>query len=63
MFRTCYSLFEWIVILFGLANTLSIFQKYINWVLRDYLNEFYLAYMDDILIYLLGSRKEYYEYI
>ena len=30
-FKTRYGLFEWLVIPFGLANTLNIFQKYINW--------------------------------
>jgi hypothetical protein len=50
-----YGLFKWLVTLLGLANTLSIFQKYINWCLRDYLNEFALAYIDDILVFTTRS--------
>jgi hypothetical protein len=30
VFRTCFGLFEWLVTSFSLANTLSIFQHYIN---------------------------------
>jgi hypothetical protein len=45
------------VTLFGLANAPSTFQKYVNWALRDYLDEFYSAYVDDILIYSFGNRQ------
>ena len=55
-FRTRYGLYEWIVTPFSLANILSTFQKYVNWALRDYLDEFYSAYIDNILIYLSGNR-------
>ena len=48
---------------FGLANALSTFQRYINWALRDYLDEFCSAYVDDILIYTNGTRKEYREHV
>lgn len=44
---------------FGLANAPSTFQKYINWALRDYLDEFCSAYIDDILIYSSGDRKQH----
>ncbi len=36
---------------FELVNVLSIFQRYINWVLRDFLNEFCSAYVNNILIF------------
>ena len=55
-FRTRYGLFEWLVTPFRLANAPSTFQKYINWAMRDYLDEFCSAYVDDILIYTNGSR-------
>ena len=29
----------------------STFQRYINWSLRDYLDEFVSAYLDDILVF------------
>ena len=62
-FRTRYGLFEWMVTPFGLANAPSTFQRYINWVLRDFLDEFCLVYVDDILIYTDGTRKEYRKYV
>ena len=57
--KTKYGLFEWLVILFGLANAFKKFQKYINWVFRDFLTEFCSIYVDDILIYIDGSRFEH----
>jgi hypothetical protein len=54
-FRTHYGLFEWLVTPLGLANAPSTFQKYINWCLRDYLDEFALAYINDILVFTTGS--------
>jgi len=54
-FRTRYGLYEWLVTPFGLANGPSTFQKYINWTLRDFLDDFVSAYIDDILIYMNGS--------
>jgi hypothetical protein len=62
-FRTRYGLFEWMVTPFGLANAPSTFQKYINWALRDYLDVFYSAYVDDILIYSHGSRTQYQDHV
>ena len=58
-FKTKYGFFEWFVIPFGLANTFNIFQKYINWALRDFLDEFCSVYVDDILINTDGSRAEH----
>jgi hypothetical protein len=62
-FRTRYGLYEWMVTPFGLANAPSTFQKYINWALRDYLDEFCSAYIDDILIYSSGSRQQHREHV
>ena len=58
-FRIKYGLFEWLVIQFGLANVFNIFQKYINLVLMDFLNELCSTYIDVILIYIDGSRAEH----
>jgi hypothetical protein len=44
---------------FGLANAPSMFQKYINWVLYDYLDEFCSVYVDDILVYTDGTLEEH----
>jgi Reverse transcriptase (RNA-dependent DNA polymerase)/RNase H-like domain found in reverse transcriptase len=60
-FRTRYGLFEWLVMPFGLANAPSSFQRYVNWTLRDLLDRFVSAYVDDILIYSSGSRRDHVE--
>ena len=57
-FRTRYGLFESLVINFGLINAPASFQAYINNALLEYLDVFYTAYLDDILIYS-NSKKEY----
>jgi len=58
-FQTQFGLFEWLVTPFGLANTLSTFQCYVNWVLQDFLDEFASAYLDDILIFTNGMLSEH----
>lgn len=58
-FRTRYGLFEWLVTPFGLANAPSTFQRYINWALKEYLDEFCSAYVDDILIYTDGTKEDH----
>ena len=58
-FRTRFGLYEYNVVPFGLVNSPASFQRYVNGVLRDYLDEFVTAYMDDILIYTSGSRKDH----
>ena len=50
-FRTRYGHFEYTVMPFGLVNAPATFQSYINSALRDYLDVFCIAYLDDILIY------------
>jgi hypothetical protein len=50
-FNIRYSLYETLVILFGLSNTPVIFQAYINKILHLYLDVFCIAYIDDILVY------------
>ncbi|KAF4310822.1 hypothetical protein GTA08_BOTSDO13628 [Botryosphaeria dothidea] len=60
-FRTRFGLFEWLVTPFGLANAPSTFQRYINWTLKDFLDDFVSAYVDDILIFTDGSRRAHRE--
>jgi hypothetical protein len=56
-FRTRFGLFEWLVTPFGLANAPSTFQRYINWVLRDLLDDCCSAYIDDIIIYSKDKKQ------
>lgn len=57
--RTRYGSFEWLVTPFGLTGAPATFQRYINWVLREYLDQFCTAYIDDILIYSDGSLENH----
>ena len=50
-FRTRYGLYEYQVMPFGLTNAPATFQALINDVLRNYLDIFVVAYLDDILVY------------
>ena len=50
-FKTRYSLHEYIVMPFGLTNAPSVFQRYINEVLKDYTGRGVVGYIDDILVY------------
>ena len=47
---------------FRLTNAPATFQALINDVLRNYLDIFVVAYLDDILIYL-ESLKDYAEHV
>ncbi len=50
-FRTRYGLFEWLVMPFGLTNAPSAFQHFINNVLSDFVDQFCVIYLNNILIY------------
>ena len=47
---------------FRLINIPTIFQKRINSVLGEHLDEFIMAYLDNIIIYS-NSKKEHFQYI
>lgn len=47
---------------FGLTNTPATFQAFINNVLQDYLDDFMIVYLDDILIFS-KTLEEHYKYI
>jgi hypothetical protein len=51
VFNIYYSLYETLVILFGLSNVSIIFQARINKILYLYLDVFCIAYINDILVY------------
>ncbi len=43
--------YEYQVMPYGLANSPTIFQSFINYIFKDLLNQSVVAYIDDILIY------------
>lgn len=58
-FRTRFGLFEWLVMPFGLNGAPASFQRYINETLKEYLDDFCSAYVDDVLVYTNGSLLEH----
>ncbi len=50
-FSTTSGHYEYLVMPFGLSNSPSVFQAFINEVFRDMLNRWVIVYIDDILIY------------
>ncbi len=50
-FWTRYEHYKYIVMSFELKNALVTFQKLINDMLKEYLNDFVIIYLDNILIY------------
>ena len=47
---------------FRLINALAIFQKKINQVLGEYLDEFVIVYLNNIIIYS-KMEKEHYKHV
>ena len=44
-------LYEYMVMLFGLSNAPETFQRLINLIFTDLINEFITIYLDNILVY------------
>ncbi|KAH5222643.1 hypothetical protein HBI18_040700 [Parastagonospora nodorum] len=61
-FKTRLGLFEYLVVPFGLSNAPASFQRFINGVLGDSLDQYVTCYLDDILIYS-DSVKEHKKHV
>ncbi len=53
MFYICYNHFKYMIMSFNLINASVIFQTYINKILTELLNNFYIVYLNDILIFFV----------
>jgi hypothetical protein len=58
-FRTRYGYYEYLVMLFGIANASALFPTINNEIFKDMINLSIVTYIDDILIY--SQNKEEYE--
>jgi hypothetical protein len=61
-FRTKEGLFEPTVMQFGFTNAPATFQRRINCVLGEHLDDFVMAYLDDIIIYS-NNEQEHEEHV
>ena len=62
-FHTRYGHYEYTVMPFGLTNAPAMFQSLINAILRQYLDIFVTAYIDDVLVYTNGTLEEHRQHV
>uniref|UniRef100_A0A803TXJ9 Gypsy retrotransposon integrase-like protein 1 n=1 Tax=Anolis carolinensis TaxID=28377 RepID=A0A803TXJ9_ANOCA len=56
-FNTCFGCHEFRVMPFGLCNAPAVFQRFMNDVFRDLIDQFLVIYLDDILIFSKDEKE------
>jgi hypothetical protein len=56
-FKTRYGHYEFTVVPFGLSNAPNVFMCLMNGVFREYLDNFVIVFLDDILVYSKSEEK------
>jgi hypothetical protein len=56
-FRIRYGHYEFTVVPFGLSNVLIVFMCLMNGVFREYLDKFFIVFLDDILVYSKSEEE------
>ncbi|KAL0307156.1 UNVERIFIED_CONTAM: RNA-directed DNA polymerase [Sesamum radiatum] len=61
-FRTCYGHYEFLVMPFGLATVPEAFMALMNRTFQEYLDQFFIVFIDDILVYS-KDREEHEQHL
>ena len=56
-FKTHYSYYEFLVMSFGLINAPVTIMDLMNWVFKAYLDQFFIMFIDDILVYSMSQEE------
>jgi hypothetical protein len=56
-FRIIYGHYEFVVVPFGLTNAPVVFMFLMNGIFRNYLDRFFIVFLDDILIYYKSEEE------
>jgi hypothetical protein len=57
IFKTSYGHYEFTVVPFGLSNAPVVFMCLMNGVFQEYLDKFFIVFLDDILIYSKSEEE------